>query len=400
MGKIKRWFLDLPLRRSFACCVVLFAALAVELIVITAGLCSAQVENIYEVHMTDGKRYYLTTDQGERLGEGVVVSGSTLLGDAEAQRRELFFGLLPVVAAPVYIALCLFGAAALFYRCKLRGPLAQLNAAAARIARSDLDFTVSRGSQDELGQLCASFETMRAALEQNQAAMWRQIEQRRQLNAAFAHDLRTPLTVLKGYSETLQLCDDAQVRHTAAVMARQVERLERYTDSMSRLQRLEDAAPALRMEPAQQLADSLRRTAGMVCAGAGCRLQFSAALAPGKLCLDTEFFAQIADNLLANAARYAAGQVTVTLAAQRQPAGEMLILTVADDGPGFTPNALRQAAQPYFSEAEDRAGHFGLGLYMCRLLCEQHGGSLTIGNGTGGGACVTARLALGAEPTG
>lgn len=54
-----------------------------------------------------------------------------------------------------------------------------------------------------MGALCASFEEMRRALWENNRVMWRQMEERKRLNAAFAHDLRTPLTVLRGYAGML-----------------------------------------------------------------------------------------------------------------------------------------------------------------------------------------------------
>ena len=72
------------------------------------------------------------------------------------------------------------------------------------ISNNNLDFSIKYDSKDELGELCSSFETMRFTLANNFSEMWRQMEERKQLNAAFAHDLRTPLTVLKGYNEILQ----------------------------------------------------------------------------------------------------------------------------------------------------------------------------------------------------
>lgn len=72
------------------------------------------------------------------------------------------------------------------------------------ISNNNLNFSIKYDSKDELGELCSSFETMRFTLANNFSEMWRQMEERKQLNAAFAHDLRTPLTVLKGYNEILQ----------------------------------------------------------------------------------------------------------------------------------------------------------------------------------------------------
>lgn len=103
------------------------------------------------------------------------------------------------ILLPIVIYICaLFLSASLFYRLKLREPIEALTKGADRIIDNDLDFEMAAGSEDELGQLCTAFETMRKTLLANNRELWRQAEERRRLNAAFAHDLRNPVTVLKG----------------------------------------------------------------------------------------------------------------------------------------------------------------------------------------------------------
>ena len=138
-----------------------------------------------------------------------------------------------------------------------------------KIAHNDLDFAIDCDSGDELGQLCASFETMRATLADNFSQMWRQVEERKALNAAFAHDLRTPLTVLKGYNEMLQASEDPKTRKTAATMGKQISRMENYVSSMSHLRRVEDAQPDCRPTGLRQLAAFLYDGAAIVCAQNG-----------------------------------------------------------------------------------------------------------------------------------
>lgn len=126
-------------------------------------------------------------------------------------------------------ALC----AALFYRRKLKGPIALLDMASRKIAEKDLDFAIHWDRRDEMGALCASFEEMRRALWENNRVMWRQMEERKRLNAAFAHDLRTPLTVLRGYAGMLlhdlsEGADPAEMAQEVGVMDAQVRRLEDY----------------------------------------------------------------------------------------------------------------------------------------------------------------------------
>ena len=107
---------------------------------------------------------------------------------------------------------------------------------------------------------------------------------------------------------------------------------------------------------------------------------------------DPAAVAQVFENLLGNALRFAGSKVAVRL----EGGGDALTLRVADDGPGFTEKELLTAARPYYSGRRDGDGcHFGLGLHICRTLCEKHGGGLTLANGESGGAEVTARFAMG-----
>ena len=97
-----------------------------------------------------------------------------------------------------------------------------------------------------MGQLCSSFEKMRISLSENNSRMWRSMEERKRLNAAFAHDLRTPLTVLRGYTDLLSqyLPQDKipkdKVMSTVNTMSGHITRLENYVISMNTLQKLED----------------------------------------------------------------------------------------------------------------------------------------------------------------
>ena len=110
--------------------------------------------------------------------------------------------------------------------------VAILEGAVDRIGRKDLDFTVSYASEDEMGRLCASFEEMRKSLEENQKEMWKLVEDQKQLNAAFAHDLRTPLTVIRGYSDFLVrylpkgTISQEKLKDTLGLLAEQCGRLE------------------------------------------------------------------------------------------------------------------------------------------------------------------------------
>lgn len=90
-----------------------------------------------------------------------------------------------------------------FYKNRLKRPFVLLEKGVLEIQNQNLQFSLEYESQDEMGQLLKSMDKMRETLVENYEHMWNLIEEQKQLNAAFAHDLRTPLTVLKGYCEFL-----------------------------------------------------------------------------------------------------------------------------------------------------------------------------------------------------
>lgn len=215
--------------------------------------------------------------------------------------------------------------------------------------------------------------------------MWRQVEERKTLNAAFAHDLRTPLTVLKGYNEMLQASDNPQTRETAVTMGKHISRMEAYVGSMSNLRCLEDTQPEYKAVLLQPFLSALYESAEIICDQKGKTLHLQNSVLVPQLSIDTDFISQVMNNLIANAVRYAHDTITLSFSVQDNG----LLLSAADDGKGFDKNTLQKATSPYFTEEADHSEHFGLGLYICKLLCEHHGGYLRIEN-VSGGAKVTA----------
>ena len=307
---------------------------------------------------------------------------------------DIFLGVVGTLTVPVVFLGCTILASVLFYRNKLKRPFALLTDASRKIAENDLDFILAYDSRNELGRLCRSFETMRSSLEQNNKSMWRSLEERKRLNAAFSHDLRTPLTVLRGYADLLQkrIPQDGYTRDqllsTVSTMSGQIGRLEQYVESMSLLQSLEELELHPKPLDAAALCASLRDTAAMLCTKAGktlaCRCQ-----AEGVVWLDESAVRRILDNLLSNAVRFARVQVSLTCGRT----DDRFCLRVEDDGPGLSAADLLQAAAPYYrGKTGGEGNHFGLGLNICKTLCERHGGELVLENGADGGARITARL--------
>ena len=299
-----------------------------------------------------------------------------------------------MVGLPVfYIAVGIGAAAAVYYRKKLREPITQLQNGVERIQEDNLDFHIEYDGDDELGQLCCSMEKMRRELRQKHKALWESLEQRKLLNASVSHDLRTPITVLKGYLDYLEknipqdkLTED-MLLDTVSSMQGAVNRLELYVESVRDIEKIENIEIEKRSENVKLLLNELRSNVLQLAGNK--EIIISNDITVDKIQIDKGVFFRILENLLQNALRYAEKQVSINLSHKK----DFLILTVKDDGKGFSAADLEKATTVFYSNDKEKQ-HFGIGLSVCKILCEKHGGLLYVGNQKEKGACVTAKLKI------
>lgn len=387
------------------------------------------------------------------LGEDVVLSNVAYYVSLDEASYLTWIDWTLRLVAGVGVPIVAFGGLAVllfrrFYRRHIGGPLSVLEAAADRIARQDLDFQIGAVRGRELGRLGAAMEGMRSSLLATQRELWRTAEDRRRLNAAFAHDLRTPVTVLKGTLEMARMKasragSGEDVRKTLDTLSGQADRLESYAQLMSRVTKLEDReVMRSACAPSDVIRVLERQAAGYVATrGNGRKLLFSlgdgmraagagdgsvavpdaggavgagdghvvvpdaeraAEPCPEPLSIDMQLVEEVLGNLLGNACDHARSKVTVSVDLLQPEQGSLaagargdmrLELVVTDDGRGFTAEALHHGCDPFYSEAKS-AEHFGLGLNIARTLARLHGGAVELGNLEGGGACVTATFAV------
>ena len=299
-----------------------------------------------------------------------------------------------MVGLPVfYIAVGIGAAAAVYYRKKLREPITQLQNGIERIQEDNLDFHIEYDGDDELGRLCCSMEKMRRELRQKHKALWESLEQRKLLNASVAHDLRTPITVLKGYLDYLEknipkdkLTED-MLLDTVSSMQGAVNRLELYVESVRDIEKIENIEIEKQSENVNLLLSELRSNVRQLTEDK--EIMISNDITVDKIQIDKGVFFRILENLLQNALRYAEKQVSINLSHKK----DFLILTVKDDGKGFSAADLEKATTVFYSNDKEKQ-HFGIGLSVCKILCEKHGGLLYVGNQKEKGACVTAKLKI------
>lgn len=296
--------------------------------------------------------------------------------------------ILQIVLPVLFVIAGLLSADIVFYRKKLKRPLSILQNGAKRIERQDLEFIIERCSEDELGDLCTSFEAMRYELLNTQRALWQQMEERKRLNAAFSHDLRNPVTVLKGSAKMLQKSlsqgdlTSENANEAVSLIAEYAGRIETYVEAMTSAQKLEEVQVSPRLANWTVLADEIKSSLSILSTQTGKAFAFSCHGDAKQIVVDKSIIQNTAENLVSNALRFAKTKIVVDLAFEEKK----LVFSVSDDGPGFSPVILSKGAEPFLRDADagSQDEHFGMGLYICRLMCEKHGGSLALKNTTCG----------------
>ncbi len=393
MGKIKDFYKTKSIKKAFTIYMLACIILALLISLLFSNFFQWTQSGLYKKYQNELE---IKTSDGMVIKFEQIDASSREVGISNPTHFNIFdyftpldltiynaIGILTVAVYPFSFIFCIVVTSVLFYKRQLQKPLALLDSSARSIAENNLDFTIAYGKDDEMGKLCESFENMRRALQNNNEEMWRHMEERKRLNAAFSHDLRTPLTVLKGQIELLiryaPKMSDEKIVATSEIMLRHIERLELYVKTMRELQRLEDIEIERHPVSMEELRNQLYETGESVCVGK----EFSCDYFGNKnlaLNIDSAVVHRVFENFLANAARYAKKKIIASIRAR----DGYLYLTVSDDGIGFAEKDLSNATKPFYKkDGETDNEHFGMGLNICKILCEKHGGYIILNNKNG-----------------
>lgn len=263
--------------------------------------------------------------------------------------------------------------------------LRELTGATKMLAEGKLGYQVPVRSQDELGELANSFNQMSSQLEQSNLL-------RRKMTADIAHDLRTPLSVIMGYTEAL---NDGKLEPNPemfAVLHTETLHLSRLIDDLKTI----SLADAGELPLSYQLITPdviLNRAANAQRVKAEReQINIQVDIAPGLplVRVDVERMMQVLGNLMSNALRYTPPGGQITLAADQ--AGEQVRISVADTGIGIPAEELPFIFERSFRGDKSRQqqnGETGLGLAIAKSLVEAQGGKISVESAPGKGTKFT-----------
>lgn len=308
---------------------------------------------------------YLMVDMGDtRLFFGIP-----------RQERELHSRtLIPLLILLIVLILLYHATRRLF------APLQTIRAGVQRFGAGELDHRIDVKRRDELGELAQSFNTMADEIQQ-------MLEAKRQLLLAISHELRSPLTRTKVATELLGDAEQRQRLH------RDLNEIEKLIEELLETERLSTphrvlnrASHALNGLISQVIDDFYKEK----------NIRFDRSAKEIVLDVDAARIKLLLKNLLDNALRHSPAGKPVSISLRKT--ADNIELQVRDEGEGIEPEHLTHLTEPFYrvdSSRQRETGGYGLGLYLCRMIVEAHGGTLAIESQKQQGTSITISLPSG-----
>ena len=289
---------------------------------------------------------------------------------------------LVLMVATVVVALVVFNPA--------RRRLAALEHAAQRLGEGDLTARAPHAGGDEIARVAAAFNRMAGELETRDAALRTADALRRQMMADVSHELKTPLTAMRGYIETLRMpevaLDAGRRDRYFETIDRETRRLERIVKDLLDLARYEHGGVVLqrRVFDIGRLFENVAGRHEREAHSKAVAIRIDADPLADQVVADPDRIEQAIENLVANALRHTPSGGTITLSATQ--ADGMATLSVSDTGGGIAPEHLPHVFERFYKADAARAAEStgsGLGLSITKAIIERHGGTIRVTSQSG-----------------
>ncbi|MDQ1476604.1 MAG: two-component system, OmpR family, sensor kinase [Actinomycetota bacterium] len=342
-----------------------------------------------EVSGRRGETVFLAIPTSTHVGRRLLVVIATERVDMTVLRNAL-----PLMLAAGVIVLIGVGLLSVWLARRLTRPIRTIEHAAAQLATGDLTARAELPphTDEELAALAHALNTMAAQLDQARGS-------ERAFLLSISHDLRTPLTSIRGYAEaladgTLDDADPNDRKRAATIIGAEGRRLERLVRDLLDLSQLDSRQFSFHPRPCD--VTELVRDAAEAFAPQARELGIALNITSGgalPVDVDPERLGQIVANLIENALKYATARVDVYAAAQGD---DRVAVVVVDDGPGIPADQMARVFERLYTvrETPGRAVGTGLGLAIVRELASAMGGSARAEVAPGGGTRFVVSLPL------
>ncbi|WP_144489042.1 HAMP domain-containing sensor histidine kinase [Bacillus thuringiensis] len=316
---------------------------------------------------------------------------NTLLKKINYNVFFFFFILFPIFVICPFIIILIFSV--LFSKDIIR-PLKEMIKLSNHIKNGRLDFIIDTSYTNELGQVLKSFEDMRITLQKSLKAQWMMEEQRKDMILSLTHDIKTPITIINGHLELLagsyNHISEENRKTYINIMLSNSEKIKKMINELNEIWDLERPNFTLNIQKVD-LNDYILELEGdyiYICAKKNVNFRIISSLSPGgKFDFDSFRINEVLQNIITNSLKHTEDNGEIILEIYLENSN--LIFRVSDNGKGFN-EEVDLVFNKYYKGNGDLIykNSSGLGLYICKLIIEKHGGEISAYNNKREGATI------------
>ena len=258
-----------------------------------------------------------------------------------------------------------------------------------KMQNKDLNFTVESSGIFEIDSVFSSIDEMKEALKNSLKKQWDLEQARREQISALAHDIKTPLTIVRGNADLLSETEQTEEQKDyTGYIEQSAHEMEQYIKALIEISKAEEGHNFFRKNiESETYLREIHEHINALAAVKKLKVDFNAKNMPQFLSADYDLLQRAIMNIVSNAVEYSPLNGEIKFSAEGM--GNSIRFCITDCGKGFSKKGLKQAAEQFYMGDTSRASkkHYGMGLYIVKSIAKMHGGTLKIENSpvTGGG---------------
>lgn len=293
----------------------------------------------------------------------------------------------PEILMTLFVFICCVGIMQIFakrFGYRIRKKMAPMREALEQIGDRNLDFKVNYSGIREIDECLVALDDMRYALKTSLEKQWETEQEKSRQMSALAHDIKTPLTVVRGNSELLletELTDEQ--KNYADYISGSALQIQNYVQTLIEVTKSQQGIEQepVNVKVADVLADIKRQTMGLS-EVYQLQIDWRENLKNGEDVISVVYdhVVRAVMNVVRNAAEHTPKGGVINISVTYN--GGELVFTVEDSGSGFTTEALAHGTEQFFMDDSSRTGgsHYGIGLFFAKKVADEHGGRIVLAN--------------------
>ncbi|MCR4691124.1 MAG: HAMP domain-containing histidine kinase [Lachnospiraceae bacterium] len=265
-----------------------------------------------------------------------------------------------------------------------------------KIRRQDLDYETTFAGVKEIDECLTSIDDLRSELKTSLETQWKAEAEKNRQMSALAHDIKTPLTVVRGNAGLLQETElSGEQKGYADYIAGSAMQIQNYVETLIEVTKSEVGydVPAKSVDTKSLLGDIKKQVAGLT-EVYNLKYEWEESVSAENVNVVYDQLVRAVMNIVKNAAEHTpeGGTVKVAVSDRADKDGKgRLTFVVEDTGSGFSEEALLHGTEQFFMGDSSRTGgtHYGIGLFSAKKAAEKHGGTIALANGENGGGKVS-----------